>query len=205
MHISTEAIVLHFARLSDKTSVLHLYTREFGRVAYYLYGATSKRNPKNALLIPLTWLEIEAVHLENRDIQQLKDWRIAYVASATAEDICRQTVSLFIAEMLYRTLQHPLADEVVFDLICTTIEALNTREDPENVHLEFLYQFIDSLGFGIDMQLPQNSDFIPLVSHQPMGQIQRRNLLKKFMTYYSEHIPNFTPPKSLDVMIEVFS
>ena len=204
MNISTPAIVLHCSRLSDKTSVLHLFTRESGRVAYYLYGAASKRNMRNALLMPLALLDIEAVHQENRDIQQLKEWRLAYVASATADDIRRQSVAMFIAEILYRTLVHPLPDSRLFDLITETILALNTREDPQNVHLEFLYAFIDSLGFGIDMKQQENQVFEPLLSHHVISQQQRREMLRHFMTYYEAHLPDFKLPKSLDVMMEVF-
>lgn len=204
MNISTPAIVLHCSRLSDKTSVLHLFTRESGRVAYYLYGAASKRNMRNALLMPLALLDIEAVHQENRDIQQLKEWRLAYVASATADDIRRQSVAMFIAEILYRTLVHPLPDSILFDLITETILALNTREDPQNVHLEFLYAFIDSLGFGIDMKQQENQVFEPLLSHHVISQQQRREMLRHFMTYYEAHLPDFKLPKSLDVMMEVF-
>lgn len=204
MNISTPAIVLHCSRLSDKTSVLHLFTRESGRVAYYLYGAASKRNMRNALLMPLALLDIEAVHQENRDIQQLKEWRLAYVASATADDIRRQSVAMFIAEILYRTLVHPLPDSILFDLITETILALNTREDPQNVHLEFLYAFIDCLGFGIDMKQQENQVFDPLLSHHVISQQQRREMLRHFMTYYEAHLPDFKLPKSLDVMMEVF-
>ena len=205
MNISTPAIVLHCSRLTDKTSVLHLFTRESGRVAYYLYGATSKRNMRNALLMPLALLDIEAVHQENREIQQLKEWRLAYVANATAVDIRRQSVAMFIAEILYRTLVHPLPDATLFDLLTETILALNTREDPQNVHLEFLYAFIDSLGFGIDMNRPENQVFAPLLNQQVISQQQRRTMLRQFMTYYEANLPDFRPPKSLEVMMEVFN
>lgn len=205
MNISTPAIVLHCSRLTDKTSVLHLFTRESGRVSYYLYGATSKRNMRNALLMPLALLDIEAVHQENREIQQLKEWRLAYVANTTADDIRRQSVAMFIAEILYRTLVHPLPDSALFDLLTETILALNTRDDPQNVHLEFLYAFIDSLGFGIDMNRQENQVFAPLFSQQVISQQQRRTMLRQFMTYYETHLPDFRLPKSLEVMIEVFN
>lgn len=204
MNISTPAIVLHCSRLTDKKSVLHLFTRECGRVSYYLYGAASKRNMRNALLMPLALIDIEAVHQENREIQQLKEWRLAYVANATADDIRRQSVALFIAEILYRTLVHPLPDTTLFDLLTETVLALNTREDPQNVHLEFLYAFIDCLGFGIDMNRPENQIFDPLLSQQPISQQERRAILRQFMTYYETNIPDFRPPKSLDVMMEVY-
>ena len=159
---------------------------------------------RNALLMPLALLDIEAVHQENRDIQQLKEWRLAYVASATADDIRRQSIAMFIAEILYRTLVHPLPDSILFDLITETILALNMREDPQNVHLEFLYAFIDCLGFGIDMKQQENQVFAPLLSHHVISQQQRREMLRHFMTYYEAHLPDFKLPKSLDVMMEVF-
>ena len=205
MNISTPAIVLHCSRLTDKTSVLHLFTRESGRVAYYLYGSSSKRNMRNALLMPLALLDIEAVHQENREIQQLKEWRLAYIANATAGDIRRQSVAMFIAEILYRTLVHPLPDPTLFDLLTETILALNTREDPQNVHLEFLYAFIDCLGFGIDMNRPENQVFAPLLNQQVISQQQRRTMLRQFMRYYETNLPDFCPPKSLEVMMEVFN
>lgn len=205
MDVTTPAIVLHTTRISDRTQMLHLYTRESGRIPYYIYGAQSRKSPKHALLMPLALLEIEAVHLENRDVQQLRDWHLSYVSSGISADIRRQTEALFIAEILYRTLTHPLADPTLFDFLAEVVEALDTRPDPENVHLEFLVGFIEHLGFGIDFESPAGRPFLPIVERSPISHSERQNLLRKLMQYYEEHLPDFHAPKSLDVMYQVFN
>lgn len=205
MNISTQAIVLHTTRVSDRTSMLHLYTRECGRVPYYIYGVQSRKNPKHALLMPLALLEIEAIHQENRDVQQLRDWQLGYVANVLSADICRQTEALFIAEILYRTLTHPMADPVLFDFLAETVEQLNTRQDPENVHLEFLVGFVEHLGYGIDFESFSGQPFLPIVEHTPMSHSARQEKLRMLMKYYEQHLPDFQAPKSLDVMFQVFN
>jgi len=205
MHVSSKAIVLHTTRVSDRTSVLHLYTRDCGRVPYYVYGSSSKKSPKQAMLMPLAMLDIEAIHMENRDVQQLKDWQLAYVAANTTADIYRQTEALFIAEILYRTLTHPLADPTLFDFLEETLCALDSRPDPENVHLEFLFGFIEHLGFAIDMENPVNRPFLPIIDGSPITHSRRQEILRLLMKYYEEHLPDFHTPKSLDVMMQVFN
>lgn len=201
MNIKSPAIVLHQTRVSDKTSILHLYTRESGRVSYYIYGGKRRAEA----LLPLTLLDIDAVHLETREVQQLRDAQVRYVATATATDICRRTEALFIAEVLYRTLQHPLADPVLFDFLESVVEELNSRTDPENVHLEFLVGFISHLGFGIDFESPLGKSLLPLTEEQHVTNGQRRQLLRSLMDYYQLHLPDFSVPKSLDIMTEVFA
>ena len=205
MNISTQAIVLHSTRVSERMSVLHLYTRECGRIPYCIYGVASRKSPKQALLTPLAKLDIEAVHLENKDVQQLRDWQLAYVPTSLPTDIHRQTEALFIAEILYRTLTHPMADPLLFDFISEAAEELDRRPDPENVHLEFLFGFIEHLGFAIDMENPANRPFLPIVERTPITHTCRQDLLRRLMKYYEEQLPDFQIPKSLDVMMEVFN
>ncbi len=201
MNVKTQAIVLHISRVSDRASIAHLYTREHGRMAYYVYGA--KRSVQQ--FIPLTLLSVNAVHLENRNIQQLKDVQACYVSSATQQDICRQTEALFIAEILYRTLIHPMADPVLFDYLVEVIKELNMRPDPENVHLEFLVGFISFLGFGIEPNSPLGIQLQSLKNGETISRLQRQIFLREIIDYYQTHLPDFAPPKSLDVMTEVFA
>lgn len=201
MNVKTSAIVLHLSRVSDHASIAHLYTREHGRMAYYVYGA--KRSIQQ--FMPLTLLTVNAVHLENRNIQQFKDVQVSYISSATQQDICRQTEALFIAEILYRTLVHPMADPVLFDYLVEVIKELDMRQDPENVHLEFLVGFISFLGFGIEPNSTLGIQLQNLKNGENISRLKRQKLLREIIDYYQTHLPDFVPPKSLDVMTEVFA
>ena len=39
---------------------------------------------------------------------------------------------------------------------------------------------------------------------QPTSRSERQQRLRELITYYEEHIDDFHPPKSLDVLMEVF-
>lgn len=215
MDISTQAIVLHLQRVSDRASMLHLYSRASGRVAYYVYGSTGgKRSSAGHVrsLAPLTLLSIEAVHQDNREIQQLREFSPSYIASSTNMDIIRSTEALFLAEVLFRTLRHPLPDPALFDYLELAIRALDVRPDPENVHLEMLVGLIDLLGFAIDFDDPANKDLTLLrymqlsaeASSLRLSRFDRQKLLRSLMQYYALHLSDFTEPKSLDIMIQLF-
>lgn len=209
MNVSTQAIVLHLAKVNDKVAILHLFTRDHGRVPYYIYGIGSahKRNRLAQLFMPLTLLDIEAVHLQNRDIQQLKEFTPSYVATQLNSDIRRQTEALFIAEMIFNTLVHPMPDPILFDFLTEVVHHLDQRPDPENVHLEFLVSFLEQLGFGIDPDNPSHRLFRPLFDeeHKDLTRLQRQVLLRALMDYYQQHVPAFRMPHSLDIMTQVFA
>lgn len=201
--------MLHLVRVSDRTSVLHLYTGAAGRSAYYVYGSRSKG--RSALFSPLTLLSIDAVHREGRDIQQLRDCSAAYVAVNTPFDIRRRTVALFITEVLYRTLTLPEPDAVLFSFLSETVKMLDTRPDPENAPLEFLLDYISFLGFAPDWNDPSNSDFAVLKDIDSLSwrtlslpRTERQRLINGLMNYYLFHISDFRIPKSLDILTQIF-
>lgn len=201
MQVRTRAIVLHLTRISDNKSVLHLFTRECGRVQYIVYGNRRKQHA----LLPLSPVEIEAEHRDNRELQTLKEIVPTRVSMLMNSDICRQTEALFMAEVLFRTLTHPLAEPSLYDWLEEVVQALDERPNPENVHLEFLVGLIDWLGFGIDMQEEKNKRFALIGSGAVISNEQRRELLHALMEYYAVHLADFHEPKSLDVMTEVFA
>lgn len=207
--IKTPAIVLHLTNCNDNSAVLHLYTRSHGRVQYMIYGMGGRKsNAKKAVFEPLTVLDIDAQHKYTRQVQQLKDWTITYSPKAIREDMNRRCVALFISEILFRTLTHPLTDERMFNFLQLTIQHLDTCSDPENAHLRFLVEYADMLGFGIDFESPDNKIFDSvgyLNINNSLNQEQRRTLLHALINYYENHVPDFQAPNSLQILEEIFT
>ena len=101
------AIVISLQPYSDRAHILHTYTREHGRMNYMLYGLGKKKS--QALYAPMALLEIE-VSPSSKALPSVKEAHLAFVPQHLHTDMSRQTVALFIAEVLYRTLRHPMAD-----------------------------------------------------------------------------------------------
>ena len=190
------AIVLSLQPYSDRAHILHAYTREHGRTNYMLYGLGKKKS--QALYAPLSLLEI-AVSPSSKSLPSVKEAHLAFVPQHLPTDMRRQTVALFIAEVLYRTLRHPMADEALFDFIASTIRFLDTTEQPENIHIAFLIHLAAHLGFAIDEETHPN------LLTLPQSRSARQKQLRALCDYFALHIDGWQTPLSLDVLTEVFA
>ncbi|MGM9810003.1 MAG: DNA repair protein RecO [Paludibacteraceae bacterium] len=189
------AIVLSIRPYSDRAHILHTYTREQGRMNYMVYGLGKKKS--QALYAPLSLLEV-VVSPSAKALPSIKEAHLAFVPQHLHTDMRRRTVAMFIAEVLYRTLRHPMADEALFDFIATTIHLLDSTEQPENIHLAFLIQLAAHLGFAIDEEA--HPDLLTL----PQNRQARQQHLRALCDYFALHTDGWQPPLSLDVLTEVF-
>ena len=188
------AVILSLRPYSDRAHIVQTYTRACGRMNYMVYGLGKKKS--SALYAPLSLVEME-VSGPGKAMGSVREAHLAYVPQRIGTDMRRQTVALFIAEVLYRTLRHPMGDEGLFDLIAATVRLLDNTEQPENVHLAFLIRLAEQLGFAI------NEDEHPELVGQPNGRKGRQEQLRGLCQYFAQHIDGWQDPLSMDVLAEV--
>lgn len=161
MITTTQGIVLRTIKYSDKASIVTVYTREFGRTSYMIYGLSGKKSAiKSALLLPLTIIEINAIHQPGKEIQQLKEIRIEYLLNSTSSDPVKNAIALFITELLHLTLKRQEADENVFDFTKKALQMMNELEEGiANFHLIFMLKLTRYLGFEPNRENAETSYF----------------------------------------------
>lgn len=197
MLLTTDAIVLALTPHSDRAMLLSVYTRHRGRQNYLVYGVGSRKQRK-AVFTPLSRVSLSIDEQPTRPIQTLRDIQFRVVPEQSVSDICRQTVALFVAEVIFRTIRHPMEDESLFELIDTTAEAIEHDPHPENVHIDFLREFCTVIGFALDEE--QHAALL----QPPTTHAERRQTLLGLCNYLKEHVEDWVQPKSLDVLITVF-
>lgn len=190
------AIVLHTTRYSDTGSIVHLYTEEYGRMQFVVYG-----NKWKGLLRPLSIIDFTSYRRNNAPSQlgTLSSVILLYTPQRLNTEVQRQCVAIFIAEMLSNTLRHPMSDPPLYNWLCSMIQHLDKDSDISNLHLHFLLEYATYLGIGID-----DTDH-PEWFESPSNRTIRQQRLRELTNYYEEHIEDFRPPKSLEVLIEVFN
>lgn len=188
MYTTTDAIVLSLQPHSDKAHILHAYTRAGGRVNYMVYGLGKKH--AIGMYSPLSIVQVTADHLSLRTAQ------LSYVAQRTTTDPYKRTIALFLSEILYHVLRHPMEDEAMYDFIAGAIEELDKSDDTQNFHLSFLVGFAAKLGFAI----PEESELLVL----PQSRSERQQQLRRLCDYFAEHVETWEEPKSLAILMEVF-
>ena len=199
---TTDAIVLSLQPHSDKAHLLHAYTRASGRVNYMVYGLGRKH--AIGLYMPLSLIRITASYPPN-GVPTLREATSLSAKRSVSETVCqynglsggarlyKQTIRLFIAEVLHHVLRHPMTDEAMYDFLEHAICELDTMEEVQNFHVQFLIDFAAKLGFAMETA--------PAL---PQTRAQRQKTLQQLCAYFEEHVDTWQNPRSMDVLMEVF-
>ncbi len=185
MLTTTDAIVLSFQPHSDKAHILHAYTRTGGRANYMVYGIGRKNT--SGRYTPLSLLQITT------DERSIRTAQLSYVPRTIDSDPYKRTIALFISEVLYHVLRHPMADEPMYEFLATAIRVLDEETEPQNFHLRFLVEFAAKLGFAMEHE-----------PELPGSRKERQDLLRSLCQYFANHVETWQNPKSIDVLMEVF-
>lgn len=155
-------ILLHTTKYGDSSIILHGFTREYGRKSFIIRGVGKRRgNSSTALLHPLSILEVEVREGAEYSIAQLKDYSPKYPLHSLRGSIVKNTIAIYISELLYRTTHDAECDPSLYDFIESSILALNSLEkDYSNFHIWFTIKYIALLGFMPDpSSLPLFTNF----------------------------------------------
>ncbi len=148
MLTKTKAIVLSNMKFKENTMLLRLYTEEFGRCDYLLFGAQSRKGGrKSAFIQPLSVVRIEAEHRNNRDLQTIKEIKPESPNNNILFNPYKNTLALFLSEVLIHILRTNEKDEPLFSFLSQSIQYLDlTEQSTANFHLAFLCQLTTFLG-----------------------------------------------------------
>ena len=194
---TTTAIILQLRPHSDRAHILHAYTRASGRAAFLIYGVGSRRK-RSGVYAPLSLVELTVREGRGSQLPTVEQVSLSYAPTLTQTDIRRQTVALFLSELIAHTLSLPMQDEQMFQFLQSVVHDLDQAPDPENVHLRAMIGLAEQLGFAID------EEQYPLLTAMPESRAQRQEQLRQLCAYYAEHVDSWRPLSSLDILTEIF-
>ena len=194
-----------------------------------------KGNHKIAYFQSLTLLEIEAVHKNKGTLENFKEIKISHPYSSIPTDIFKSTIVLFLSEMLHNSIHEEEANPDFFTFLETALMWLDTNEHTSNFHLILLMEATKFLGFypedsnpNFDFFEMREGVFMPFETVSCLNKShsfllkkllelrfdsieilfnskERQALLTIIIDYYALHLDGFRKPKSLEVLVEVFS
>jgi len=172
---TTNGIVLRSIKYGDTSLICNIFTRQLGVQTYLLQGVrSSKAQNKAALFQPATLLEIVAYQKPQKNLQRLKEYRAAYLAANMQQEVVKNSIALFSAELLLKLLpEHaPLPD--LFDFCFEYFVSLDKLpvQAVGNLPLFFASQISKQLGFDL---IGHYSTATPHLNHEEGG--------------FSEHTP----------------
>lgn len=156
--IKTRGIVLGHVKYGDNSIVVNIYTEQLGRQGFIVSNSHGKRRTPAALLMPLTIVEIESANRPHTTLQRIKDLHVTRPLKTIPFNASRRSISIFITELLTKTLHDEVEDQSMFQFLCDAIDTLDSGVEGEyNFHIYFMLGLAQRLGFSPDMtdsQLP---------------------------------------------------
>ena len=153
MHITTKAIVLSSIRYKDADLIVRCYTEKFGVKSYLLKSVlkSKKGKIKAGYFQPLSILDIEANHNDNRDLQYIKEVKLGYNLSTLQTNIVKSTIAIFLSEILTNILREEEENIKLFEFLKTSIIWSDENQPYPLFHHVFLLELTKYLGFYPDL------------------------------------------------------
>ena len=208
-------IVLSTTPFRDKSLVLHCLSSRDGRCALLVRNAVGAK----AFLQPLAVLECEVSQPLRSSMKCAKDFSNCLPLNGIRRFQGKNAISMFISEVLFRSLQEGTLEEGLFDWCESQIMLLNGLEkDYANFHIRFLLDYAAALGFKASEEslLPfaedsagsaiafLNSDFAQAMLI-PMNGEKRALLCERILKYLEFHLETPLNIRSLGILSELFA
>ncbi len=154
MYEKLRGIVLNTIRYSDKHNIVHIYTDGRGLMSFAVpLGKTHAARMRNALLMPLSLIELEAATRAGRDLAMLREVRRSYPLATIYSDPLKNAIALFVSELLAHVIQEPEGNEYLFQYIEQSVQLLEQLPGQvANFHICFLYHLGAHLGIQPNLE-----------------------------------------------------
>ncbi len=231
-----EFILLHSTKYGDNSLVLHTLSREWGRRSLFLRsvsGASSlsgastgggrkgSRSGVMSLVSPLNILEgeVSVNPVSSSSMMTVKGLGPVCPLTSLRTDFSKASISMFISEVLFRTIKDGANEEGLYDWCKKKILLLDALEGNfNNFHLLFLLELTVALGFR-----PSNRDLSPFVPESlretaeklmnlpfeqamllPMRGGERSALVESILAYTEAHLEYPLNIRSTAILHELF-
>jgi DNA repair protein RecO (recombination protein O) len=160
----TRGIVLKTTFYGDTSVVVQVFTDKFGIQSYLINGVRKAKAKVNInMLQPLHLLQMVVYHKANNGIQRVKEVFPQPIFRSIPYNIIKSTITMFLNEVLYKSIRQQHTDEQLFDFIYNGISWFDETEQVSvNFHLAFLLKLTRFLGFAPSMETKSDQSFFDL-------------------------------------------
>jgi len=148
MLAKSRIIVLHTIKHSDSGMVVQCYSDVKGRTACYFFA--KGKHSRNTMMFPLSVLDVVLFyrHQEGGSMPVIKEAVAAIPLNSLKTDIRKGAISMFMCELLLKTVRESSPDPSMFAFLSNSIMLLDAiDEGVENFHLHFAVNLCKVLGY----------------------------------------------------------
>ncbi len=149
MLVKTQGIVLKSVKYSETSLILDVLTDQLGLKTYIISGVRKKNAKTGAgILQPMNILNLVVYNKEGAGMNRIKEVKMEYIYKNLPFDIKKYSISLFLIEMISKSIKGKEPDKEFFDFVKNSLIYLDqTRNSISVFHIVFLVKMSKFLGF----------------------------------------------------------
>lgn len=157
-------IVFKVTDYGETSVITQVYTDKFGLQSYIINGVKKpKAKIHRNMLQPLHLLDMVVYHKNNTSVQRIAELKCAPLLQSIPYNVVKSSLTLFLNEVLYKSVKQQTGDAHLFNFIFHAIELLdNQTAGVNNFHLVFLTRLSRYLGFYPDQHKPEGADYFDM-------------------------------------------
>jgi len=153
----TRGIVLRTVKYGETSLIITIFTELFGVQSYLVNGvrkSTKKGSGKANLFQPAAILDMVVYHNELKNLQRIREFRWGFLYSHILSDVRKNSVALFLIELLTKCLKQPEANPELFQFSEDIFMHLD--KSPENTAANFPLFFALHLTVFLGLRMNDN-------------------------------------------------
>ncbi|MES1222563.1 MAG: DNA repair protein RecO [Bacteroidota bacterium] len=153
----TKGIVLRTVKYGETSVIVAVYTEQFGMQSYLVNAvrtSTKKGSGKANLLQPGAFLDLVVYHNELKQLQRIKEFKWSFIYQNIFSDIKKNSVALFMIELLQKVMKQPEHNEELFHFIEDAF--IHLDKSNEKVAANFALYFALHLATLLGIKLNDN-------------------------------------------------
>jgi DNA repair protein RecO (recombination protein O) len=163
----TKGIVIRVVKYGDTSVIVTLFTELFGVQTYIVNGVrtSSKKGAGKANLFqPAAILDLVVYHNELKNIQRIKEFRWATIYQHLFFDVLKNSVALFMVELLQKILKQPETNSELFYFIEDAFVHLDEADEQVvgNYPLFFALHLATFMGFRFSDLYTEHKNILDL-------------------------------------------
>ena len=211
----TRLIILNTTKVGERSLVLHALSPDWGRRSFI---TSVPKGGGMALFQPLSVLDAEVTENPRSELWRTHALSASHPLTGLRTSAAKNAMTLFISEVLWRTVRDGAREDGLFDWLERSILTLDALEgDYANYHLRFLLEFAAALGFS-----PSLEDLMPFAGGHlseirtllqtdlagslliPLNGQARNEIAELLLRYIGYHAETRIEVRSLRVLRELF-
>lgn len=229
MLVKSQGIVLSFLKYKDTSIIVKIFTREFGLKSFIVNGIRSSKSKNTmAFFQPMTLLDLVIYHKDSASLHRISEVKLLKAFERIPFEFRRSSITLFLAEILSKSIYEGYQNSNMFDFIEETLLLLDsTHVNLVHFPIAFLLENSKYLGFApnsaeeffeeleedwvSEQGFPIEANYLNSLLNDSFAfdgtvpSLGRRNLLDMLLSFYTKHLEQSHDWKSVQVLRQLMS